>query len=595
MQSPSLETIVTDANTLIAGGRFADAIPSLYTAVKQQPEFYQGWLLFSRCLFEVGHISEAIQISQHAERVDPLLQDFQEIQQHMQNNALTQAQKIAKQMLKKQAHHPRAYFTLASIALSNNTPEQSVTLLKQGIQHLPANLTLRRLLLDCYANAGYFAQALNCARTLVQLNKSFDTLWTLIGLLLKYGQHAELLEACDQANALIGQDQAKHSQLELLRGQALRILGHRDKSIQALQSSLQANPRNADAWWALADFKNYIFSAQDHKDIETLLSTPDLSKDARSLALFALAKVSEAEGNVAQTMSLYEKANRSKKPPQYHPKAMLKEFDMRMQTYTKDALLLTANKRDSKNIPIFIVGLPRSGSTLIEQILASHNDIEGTLEQPTLASIERRAEQLCQESYQVNLAHALERLTPADLSELGQSYLDDGALFRSGNTRFFTDKQPFNFRLIGLIHKILPHALIIDIRRNPLDCGLSLYKQYFHSGVDFSYKLSDIGEAYKAYVRLMNHWQSVLPGKVLQVQYESLVKSPERETRRMLAYIGVKFDPNCLTYYETERAIHTASSEQVRQPINSKGIDAWKTAEASLAELKKSLGESLLV
>jgi hypothetical protein len=172
--------------------------------------------------------------------------------------------------------------------------------------------------------------------------------------------------------------------------------------------------------------------------------------------------------------------------------------------------------------------------------------------------------------------------------------LDDGALFRSGNTRFFTDKQPFNFRLIGLIHKILPHALIIDIRRDPLDCGLSLYKQYFHSGVDFSYQLNDIGEAYKSYVRLMNHWQSILPAKVLQVQYESLVKSPETETKRMLAHIGLEFDPNCLTFYETKRSIHTASSEQVRQPINNKGIGAWRTVEASLSELKESLGEFLL-
>jgi tetratricopeptide (TPR) repeat protein len=594
MQSPSFQTVLTDANKLIADGRFADAIPPIYAAVKQQPKFYQGWLLFSRCLFEVGHIAEAIQISQHAEQADPLTKDFQKIQQHMQNKAFTKAEEIAKEMLKKQPHHPRAYFTLANIELSKNRPDKSVSVLEQGIAYLPANLPLRRLLLDSYVNAGYFAQALSSAKALVQLNESFDTLWTFIGLLLKYGQHEELLVACNKAYAFIGHDKAKQSQIDLLRGQALRILGQRDNSIQALQAALQANPRNADAWWALADFKNHVFSSQDRIDIEALLDEPEVSRDARSIAIFALAKVSETEGDTRQTMALYDKANRWKRPPQYHPEAMVEEFNKRMQAYTKQALAIQADKRDSKNVPIFIVGLPRSGSTLVEQILASHEQIEGTLEQPTLPSIERRAERLCQDHYQANLSNALERLTPKELSELGQAYLDDGALFRSGHTRFFTDKQPFNFRLIGLIHKILPHALIIDVRRNPLDCGLSLYKQYFHSGVDFSYQLSDIGEAYKAYVRLMDHWHSVLPKKVLQVQYECLVKSPEAETKRILAFIGVRFDPNCLTYYETERAIHTASSEQVRQPINNKGIDAWRSVEASLSELQESLGKGIL-
>lgn len=589
MQSHTIQAVLIEANKFVTNGNFADAVPILYQAVKQHPNFYEGWLLFSRCLYEIGHMNEAIQLSQHAERVDPLLQDFKQIQQYMQSNSLTEAAKVAQQMLKKQAHHPRAYFTLAHILLTNNKPEKSVSLLKQGVEHLPANLTLRQLLIDSCAKAGYFAQALDAARSLVKLQESFDTLWALIGLLLKYGQHDELLETCHRARTHIGQDKVKQSQLDLLRGQSLRIIGLRNEGINALQSSLEANPLNADAWWALADFKNYTFSEEDRNKLELLLNTSELSQEARSIALFAFAKLSEAKGDPSSTMALYETANRLKRGDKYRPDKMTKEFDMRIQAYTKQALSTQANKTNTQCIPIFIVGLPRSGSTLIEQMLASHEHINGTLEQPTLPSIERRAERLCWAQYQTNLSTALEKLTPAELSELGQAYLNDGALFRPKNCRFFIDKQPFNFRLIGLIHKILPQAIVIDIRRNPLDCGLSLYKQYFHSGVDFSYKLSDIGDAYNAYVRLMRHWQSVLPGKVLQVQYESLVNSPETQTKHILAHIGVDFDSNCLTFYKTTRAIHTASSEQVRQPINTEGIGRWRTVEASLDELKQSL------
>ncbi|MDC8831996.1 tetratricopeptide repeat-containing sulfotransferase family protein [Alteromonas gilva] len=593
MSQQPTQSVLTQANLLISAGDLTDAIKLLYQAVQQYPHFYQGWLLFSKCLFEVGHKKESVQIAQHADSVDPLKQDFQRIQQCMQHNQLDDAASIARQMLHQQAHHPKAIFTLASIALTKNTPLQSIDLLEQAVAHLPANVTLRKLLTDSYVKAGYFARAIANAKVLAELDECFDTLSALIDLLFKYGQYGELLEYCQRAGAHTGNDKQKQSLLDLRRGQTLRIMGRRNESIDCLQSSLQANPRNAEAWWALADFKNYDFSAEDRLKLESLLQAGGADQK-NPVAAFAYAKLSEAESSAAQTMALYKEANRLVNCAHYQPAVMQNEFAARMKSYSQDVLAVQANQIDQTCIPIFIVGLPRSGSTLIEQMLASHSKIEGTIEQPTLPSIERRAHQHAREQYNAGLSDAIGKFSAAELSAFGQAYLDDGALFRSANCRYFTDKQPFNFRLIGLIHKILPHAVIIDVRRNPMDCGLSLYKQYFHSGVDFSYNLSHIGAAYNAYVNLMEYWSNALPGKVLTVQYEALVRSPQQQIEHILHHIGLSYEQNCLDFHNTERAIHTASSEQVREPINARGIGAWESVAAELSELEGSLSPAVL-
>ncbi|NVK57044.1 MAG: sulfotransferase [Alteromonadaceae bacterium] len=593
MSQDLTQSLLTQANTLIAAGKLTDAIKLLYQTVQQHPKFYQGWLLFSRCLFEVGHKKESLQVAQHADNVDPLQQDFQRIQQCMQQNQSDVAADIARQMLNKQAHHPKACFTLASIALANNMPLQSISILEQAVVHMPANLTLRKLLSDSYIKAGYFAKSIVAAKGLAELDECFDTLWALIGLFFKYGQYNELLECCQRANAYSGNDKLKQSQLDLRRGQALRILGRRSESIQYLQSSLQANPHNAEAWWALADFKNYVFSADDQRQLESLLQT-NVPEQVKSVAAFALAKLSENTSTPAQTMSLYNNANQLTDSAHYRPELMQNEFAVRMKSYTQEVLSTQASRVNKACVPIFIVGLPRSGSTLIEQMLASHSEIEGTIEQPTLPCIESNAHQYALQHHNAGLSEAIGKFTPEALSHFGQAYIDQGALFRSTNCQFFTDKQPFNFRLIGLIHKILPHAVIIDVRRNPMDCGLSLYKQYFHSGVDFSYNLKHIGATYNAYISLMDHWATVLPGKVLTVQYEALVHSPQKHIAQILQHVGVNYEQDCLNFHNTDRAIHTASSEQVRQPINTKGLGAWEPLAPYLSELQESLSRSVL-
>ena len=211
-----------------------------------------------------------------------------------------------------------------------------------------------------------------------------------------------------------------------------------------------------------------------------------------------------------------------------------------------------------------------------------------------MQTIERQAQSLCYARDKLGLYEALASFSPEELAELGQSYIDHGSVFRKEGADYFTDKNPFNFRNIGLIHKILPDAVIIDVRRNPMDCGFSLYKQYFSSGVDFSYDLSHIGTFYNAYLKLMSHWHQILPGRVLTLQYEDLINSPEQHIRQLLEHVGVEYESACLNFHETKRNIRTASSEQVRTPINTKGIGSWRRAEKYLAPLQESLGKDTL-
>lgn len=592
VQMVPTDDFLTNANQLVNNADFPAAIVLLKKALKQQPDFYQGWLLLSKCLFETGYIKESIQVAQHAERFDPLQKAFHQIQVQMQKHAFNDVQVLANMMLSDVPGHPRAIFTLAHLFLIQSQPETSLKLLLQGLQVSPTNLTLRHKLIECHATAGNYLAAIDAATTLVEMDESFDTLWELISLQLKYAQHQDLLNSCDRATKFINNDPIKLSVLEMVRGQTQRIIGERELCIKSLRSSLAANRKNVDSWWALADMKNYQFSEDERTAIEVLLQDNSATQKFKSVATFALAKACESESD---SMALYHQANRLYNTKEFNIHDVKKEFNTRIHTYSKQSLSIQASKVDAQPSVIFIVGLPRSGSTLVEQILASHSQIEGTIEQPTLPSIEKKAQAMCRDKFNADLPSSLSSLTPDDLSELGLAYLSNGKIFRYANKTFFTDKQPFNFRLVGLIHKILPNAKIIDVRRDPLDCGLSLYKQYFPAGVEFSYNLTNIGAFYNAYTYLMNYWETMLPGKVLRVQYEDLVKSPESQIKKLLEYIGVGYEDRCLNFHDTKRTVHTASSEQVREPINTKGIGSGINAQVYLSELIDSLKKNTFI
>ena len=576
---------------MIANGLYEKAVVSLYPIVKQQPALFQGWLLLSRCLYHVGHKSEAVNILQHAERYDPLQRDFHRIQQYMQANDYDGAYSAATHMLKVEEHHPRAYFTQASVLLRTNRPEQAAQVVSDALCHLPANVALRQLLVTSLATMGTYHDALSESLLLTELNPSFGSLWAHAGLLLKYGQYDALLAACERCLPFVSEDPRHISDVLLMKGQALRIVGQREASIKTLQSAIQANPHNADAWWALADFKNYTFTSEELAQLTQLSQASSLPRKSRAIGTFALAKACEQNDGLAAAMRSYQAANQLINPGATLIQHMAQEFSSRKRAFNKDNLRIQACNDETFPTPIFIVGLPRSGSTLVEQILASHSNITGTIEQPTLPHVEQAIQRYCEDNYKMNAFDALSVLSQEELTRFGQRYLREGALFRAKSTPYFIDKQPFNYRMIGWIHKLLPNAKIIDVRRHPLDCGVSLYKQFFHSGVDFSYCWKNIGDAYREYVHLMAHWHKELPSKVLQLDYEALVAAPEQQIRRLLQYIGVEFEPACLAFHTANRPVHTASSEQVRQPLHANALGGWRQVEPWLDELKQRLGD----
>lgn len=566
----------------------------LRQAARARPDSFEAWNDLSRALFEAQFYAEAVSAARKADQTDPLQRDFQGAQQAIQARQFDRAKAIAEQMLQQIPGHARASFSLAQIAQAVGDHQERARILERSLTFAPANLILQMSVFSAYESSGEIAQAIETARLIADLEPNFDTVSTLTGILFRYGQNEAALQNCNLTEPLCDGDPMKLSEVHLIRAQIYRILGHREKSITAFQACLDHNPENGAAWWGLADLKTFEFSKADKVALQNLSTSPSTPIDQKCMATFALAKASESDGDWDATMNLYHRANAMRPNRRFQPENFGRAIDRVTQCLTANVLARQADPIPQGPMPIFILGLPRSGSTLIEQILASHSQIEGTMEQPILPNTKMKAHALCVKKYGGDYLSRLGQLTQVELSDIGQSYLDDGALFRSGSTPYFTDKLPFNFEHVGLIHKILPQAMIIDTRRNPLDCGLSLYKQFFSSGSDFSYALDHIGAYYNGYLQLMDHWHAVLPGRVLTVQHEHLVRDPEPQIRALLQALNLPFEDACLNFHKTQRAIRTASSEQVRQPINAKGIGAWRQVEAHLQPLKMALGEATL-
>jgi tetratricopeptide (TPR) repeat protein len=363
----------------------------------------------------------------------------------------------------------------------------------------------------------------------------------------------------------------------------LRAAGRTDDCIAAYRRVLEIDPEFSGAYWTLGDLKTFRFSPADVARIQEQLKRPELSVANRVYLNFTLGKSFEDEGNYEQAFAHFRTANalqRSILP--YDPERTAREFAALKSIFTAEFFAERAGAGCPAADPIFIVGMPRAGSTLVEQILASHSEVEGTRELPCLQTLVAQM--------QGEFNRKLTGLKGEALARLGERYLEDVRIFRSLGRPHFTDKMLRNFAYIGLIHAILPKARIIDVRRNPLDCCLANFKQLFGPAYAHSYDLAELGKYYNAYLDLMAHYDTVLPGRIHRVVYEELVEEPETETRKLLAYLALPFEEQCLKFYESGRPVRTASSEQVRMPIFKHSLGGWRNYEQWIAPLKKELG-----
>jgi tetratricopeptide (TPR) repeat protein len=391
---------------------------------------------------------------------------------------------------------------------------------------------------------------------------------------------------------LTGAPQAAELYLSIAHAQ--KTLGLQREAIESYRTAAACRPGYGDAYWSLANLKTYRFPDTEFAQMRAAEDAAATPLEDRYHLCFALGKALEDRGEFAESFRYYERGNALKKSElAFRIESIERNARVQASVCTAEFFASRQGVGSSRCDPIFIVGLPRAGSTLLEQILASHSKVEGTTE---LADIPRLVQQLSNES-KLLYPGVLAELAPERFKNLGEQYIADTQVYRSGKpcgAPFFIDKMPNNFRHIGLIHLILPNAKIIDARREPMACCFSNFKQLFASGQEFTYNIDDIARYYRCYVDLMRHWDAVLPGKILRVQHEDVVEDLEGSVRRILDFCGLDFEPACLEFYKTERSVRTASSEQVRQPIFKEGLDQWRNYESWLGPLRTALDISIL-
>jgi tetratricopeptide (TPR) repeat protein len=378
-------------------------------------------------------------------------------------------------------------------------------------------------------------------------------------------------------------------ELHLSIAHSLKTLGRTEEAIESYRAAARVRPHYGEAYWSLANLKTYRFTEAEIAHMRTAEASANLDPVDRYHLCFALGKALEDLGEYAQSFAYYERGNALKKTEcRYRPEPLERNARLQASVCTPEFFAARRGVGCPDRSPIFIVGLPRSGSTLIEQILSSHSQVEGTME---LANIPRLVQDLQgrEPTGSPRYPGILAELGAVEFTCLGEQYIHDTRVYRT-DKRYFVDKMPNNFRNLGLIHLILPNARIIDARRDPLACCFGNYKQLYASGQQFTYGIDDIARYYRMYVELMAHWDEVLPGRILRVQHEEMVKDLHANVHRLLDFCELEFEPDCLEFHKTQRSVHSASSEQVRRPLNREGVDQWRRYDPWLGPMKEALG-----
>lgn len=542
-----------------------------------------------RVLGDTAGASKAEIAAIHASQHDLLVQRAASA---MMRNDLPTAEATLRQILQARRNDVAAIRMLGDVALRLARPAEAERLFRRALELAPAFEFARRSLVSALHAQNRAGEALD---ELERLSGSQDD-----DLVAMRAAICSRIGRFDEAAGLYGELAARDPDnvaLWISLANVRKFAGDAEGAIQAYRRVLEIAPNNGEAWWSLADVKTLRFSEGDIAAMEQALKNRDLAEDDRLQIHFALGKALEDARKDDQSFAHYSKGNAIRaRQYRYYPKALTDIVEKVEATVTKRLLKSREGTGCNSREPIFILGMPRSGSTLVEQILASHPQIEGTAELPDIIILARELEEAIgtfSEQSWVRYPGILADLSANELERLGTVYLERTRVQRSTDRPFFTDKMPNNWLHIGLIRLILPKAKVIDIRRNPLACGFSNFKQHYARGQEFSYDLEHLGQYYRDYVRLMRHFDEVSPGFVHRVIYEQLVEDPRGEVTKLLEFLELPFDEACLRFYETKRDVRTASAEQVRQPINSKGLDQWRRFERWLGPLKRALGPVL--
>lgn len=578
------------AKALITEGLIERAIGELRQALRLDRGLRGAWFTLGDLLVVTGDMAGARQAFTEALGAAPFARPLEEASRLLNGGDRRRAEILFRQVLREDPEHVGALCGLAAVSLAAGFPQDSLRLLQHASRqtaHLPL---IHRGLAQTYLESTRFAEAEEAIRHALTIDEASAAGWVILGTVLAHSlRPQEALAAYDRALAI----DPGQLQVLLSKGHALKTLGRRAECETAYEACLERQADFAEAYYSLADLKNYRFSDAQIAAMQALLPTDVglAGTPMRPQLRFALGRAFEQRGLYEQAFEHYAAGNAARRRETPFDAAGFELKCRRVATVVNAAFIATRTGVGCADpAPIFIVGLPRSGSTLLEQVLASHSEVDGTMELPTIGTFVRELDHF--DGHADAYPECLSSLPPDRYAALGARYIDETRIFRTDRTRFI-DKMPNNFSHVGLIHLLLPHAIIIDVRRHPLDACFSAFKQYFAKGQAFSYDMEDLGRYYRSYVDLMDHWDRVLPGKVLRVRYESVVRDTEAQVRRLLEHCGLPFEPACLRFYENKRAVRTASSEQVRQPIYHSGIGYWRHFAAQLGPLRRALGDCL--
>jgi len=564
-----------------------EAIEAFLRAVNINPALPASWSMLEG-LFRMTRQSEnAAEAAAHVATLKKLPADVVTATALFSNGELAEAEQITRAFLLQHGHHIEAMRLLARIGIERDVLDDAQLLLEAVLDLAPEYQAARFDYAQVLSKRHMHQRAQEEVLKLLSVdpaNRNYRMLHALtcVGL----GQQERAVELYREL--LTGATQP--ADLHLSIAHSLKTLGHRDEAVTEYRAAAAARPGYGDVYWSLANLKTYRFQDSELTQMYAAESSPSTAPVDRYHLCFALGKALEDQKEFGESFQFYARGNALKHAETRYQPEMIETNTRQQIEICTPQLFARVNSGIQAADPIFIVGLPRSGSTLLEQILASHSAVEGTQE---LADIPRIAADLKgRDSDRPLYPGVLAKMGADDFRRLGEKYLNDTRVYRTGKAHFI-DKMPNNFRHIGLIHLLLPNARIIDARREPMACCFGNLKQLFAQGQEFTYSVEDIARYYRTYLELMRHWDAVLPGRVLRVHHEDVVDDLEGSVRRILDFCDLEFEVGCVEFHKTSRSIRTASSEQVRQPIYREGLDQWRNFEPWLGALREALGDAV--
>ena len=572
-------------------GRSEEAIAAYQRAVTHNGALVASWRLLGELHDAAGREGPADFAAAQYAHLSKLPPELLSVASFIQEGRIYKAEQLCRAFLQRNGHHVEAMRLLAEIGMKFNAYDEAEFLLESCKVLAPDNVSAHYDYVKVLRKRQKFEASLAEASELRAKepgNPEFEMLYANENLAIGNFDEAMLVY-----EALLG-SMPNNPGINLTYGHALKTVGRQDDAIAAYRRAYTVRPDCGDAYWSLANLKTYRFDDDEIAQMRAREASPMTALDDRYHLCFALAKALEDRGEFAESFAAYERGNRLKREElKYDPARLSNEMRLQRELVTPTLLDRFAGAGCDARDPIFIVGLPRAGSTLLEQILASHSQVEGTMELPNIFALAHRLDRNRVVGEEPEYPANLTELSHEDVTRFGEEFIRDTQVYRKQGTPYFIDKMPNNFRHIGLIHLILPNAKIIDARRGAMGCCFSGFKQLFAEGQEFTYGLNEVGTYYRDYVQLMDHWDAVLPDKILRVRYEAVVADLETQVRRLLEHCGLPFEDSCLNFHENERAVRTASSEQVRQPIFKSGVDQWENFSDHLDPLRNILGPEL--